>query len=1652
MNKTACLVCTCFLGLSQATVAGTVEVYRSSFEGTNGGWNADATWDPIGDWQRGVPHPGPAPLPAPCSLNAVGPAVAYDGAECWGTKLNACYTNANGTSFLRQTFDFTTVIHGTLSWREYRHIIASLGNDRGRLRINGDMVYEVPFDNLPSDGWEPQSVDLTPYGGLASVEIVFEFFATSSINAPGWYIDDVRITSLVDPNPGDVGVLLEDTPDPIVNVGDPVVYTITVINHSNASASDVAVNGTLDASLVFNAALSDPAVTHDGSGSGGSFSIAVGSMPPFSVQVFEVGANTTQLGSVSTSVNASADESDPNLANNSAVQKTEVALITDIAVALGSDQSPVITLMGYSYLLNVGNLGPSNASSVAWSLALPTGVTFLSSSDGVHDGSPTGGMVTGKLPALLAGANEIVTVNVRPNASSPSELTASASASVTSPDETDPDASNNEASLILRHVPSAEPFSRVLFATGGMEDFVVGKPLPTAHPPGLPDRRYGFFDKPYVSPNGQTWGVHAFLEFNTTPPTPNNDEVVVIVSPTGAETAVYEGVTPVPGGTESVSSIHPKLSVNDAGCYTLRADASTSRHDIILRGCGANAAGAGSLAVVARQGQPIPGDPLGRNYSFLLREAQLDNNGVVRFMGRALQADQTTDDMILETPNDGASVSVLLREAVSIPTGQAGGATNPWDEWKNEFQDRTGQYVSGDGLTTLLRGDTTAATTSDDVLTLNNHVVLQEGQVLADFVTSISDPARGMYLAPNGDWYARGTNIDGTEWVVRNGEIIARSGDPVFPGSDIRWASNDTTFAVFHVVAGDVNGNYVIGGQIVDPAAPSETSAGFTPPPEALVLNGEIILVRTGDPIDIDGNGLFDHNPTIFQFDPDGAVFLADGTLVFGAFVAVPLDVAAATATTTTTSDPVIANIKVLNLSGACCLGGVVCFDDVLEFDCAKSGGQHFAGRRCADVPCGLGACCVVQYGGAVAGDPTGVRCEETTAAECLSDSLNEYKGDGTRCEEVTCGGACCIEEPPPSVVAGVPFDPCLQAFTRPDCETFPGDYQGDGTVCGGVLCNFCASDADCDDGDQCNGQERCILPSVAGGGGYCVNGVPPEIDDGVDCTIDECDPATGNVTHTPNNAACDDGDPCNGREVCNPKLGCVPGTPPTCDDSIDCTNDSCDKNHPSADPKTGCVNVKNDAKCVSPIDCVTGRCLALESGSGCVFSTDDTRCLDENRCTTNERCDINLGCLSDPVNCDDGKSCTIDTCDPVVGCLNGADHTRCNDGVDCTVDLCRPANPASDPVTGCLSTPDDGLCPTTDLCVPRRCDLTRGCQDEPRECPSDGDPCTREFCDPGTGECVQETICGACCREGQPCIDRVTVAQCSGPDDTFMGLGTTCETAPCGACCDPDTGACADGVTELACAQARKIFHGPGSNCAQETCTGACCDPGFNDGACYDNRTAEECAAIDDDAIFMGVDTDCDSVPCGACCDPATSDRPQSCLDAATAEFCEALKFVYAGDQTLCANDPCRGACCLSDGRCIVTAPEDCAGDFRGNGTACDELNPPCEPFTGGACCLEDGLCFDGATRETCVGSLFGVYQGDGVLCASVLCPVNGVSPADINEDGDVDMLDVAIINNFFGRSVKPGSPGERADIDGNGRVDDDDWALFARGLTGPR
>ncbi len=443
--------------------------------------------------------------------------------------------------------------------------------------------------------------------------------------------------------------------------------------------------------------------------------------------------------------------------------------------------------------------------------------------------------------------------------------------------------------------------------------------------------------------------------------------------------------------------------------------------------------------------------------------------------------------------------------------------------------------------------------------------------------------------------------------------------------------------------------------------------------------------------------------------------------------------------------------------------------------------------------------------------------CDLAAGGTCVHTPDDASCDDGNPCTTDACDATTGCTH---TAIAG-----CAACATDSDCD--------DGVACTVDTCDVatgtCAntpSDMACDDGDACNGIETC--DAVAG----CQAGTAVSCDDGISCTNDACDPATGACSHLADDTQCDDGNPCNGTETCDAAAGCQAGTPVNCDDGVACTVDSCDP------ASGGCIHTPDDSVCdngnacdgiemCDGTQCVTKpgtvpgcgngileACEECDDGNnidhdGCSATcliescTADAQCDDGNVCTT-DTCGYVAGCIysnNDGVSCDDGDACTTGTtCSS--GQCGGGTSVVCNDGIDCTTDSC-------DPVVGCVATENDAACDDGNPCTTNLCDATSGCLtqnvadgtscDDGDACTTgttctagvcaggtpvtcdDGNACTADTCDPVNG-CVFTPTPGVACDDGDPCTN---ADQCQ-QDGSCAGnpiQGGSCGTAPTKVC-----------------------------------------------------------------------------------------------------------------------------------------------------------------------------------------------------------------------------------------------------------------------------
>ncbi|MCP4198258.1 MAG: hypothetical protein GY762_13995 [Proteobacteria bacterium] len=639
---------------------------------------------------------------------------------------------------------------------------------------------------------------------------------------------------------------------------------------------------------------------------------------------------------------------------------------------------------------------------------------------------------------------------------------------------------------------------------------------------------------------------------------------------------------------------------------------------------------------------------------------------------------------------------------------------------------------------------------------------------------------------------------------------------------------------------------------------------------------------------------------------------------------------------------------------------GAACTQDG---DCA-SGDCDMSGAGTLEWPAGRGLCTCASHDDC--GSGVCVSPEGGGDGVCGPSYCNGFK-------VCTCSGGCVDWDMDPSDDnVRTPFEFCAAQGVVPNCCDFeypgtPGVEAGQVGYCSNSnACVNCRNDADCVDNNPCTESEGCNATS-----GLCNSGTPVDCDDGDFCNgIEVCDPTDN------------DGDPCHA----SPAL--------VCDDENDCTDDSCDN-------ATGCVYDALDTpdECCMPT--VPGT---YDDGLQC---TDDT-CPEPVNPTLgpfspmHEYHDYNAPnpdlfpgtcCYDSWPDCSDDNACTVDTCcnpvsaaDPVCGgvtsweCAYEADLTVpgcCEVPADCTPIACKVAS-----------------------CVDYQCQyandgsLGAACCDEDADCTSALGPCEAGHCDTNSGQCYytgpSDPPPPGCCNATNPCFDG-DLADCIEPVccDTWNivnGIPPECATADPWTCVDApvhgSVGCCDD---DSDCVSANPCLAGTCGAVNPNECSydvrpdtdpefsdyNCCVNPGgVDDVYCQEASDTNNCTTNNCNADYTCSNTPTAPTPAG-CCTGATVDSDcnplnNDCLQAYCDIYNNCQVSVFNASSECCAvvaDCPAPGGTrpCLESRDCDLTGDElsnanygHCVLAAFVDGTECD---------SGDACYSK--LCDDQATEE---------------------------------------------------------------------------------------
>jgi hypothetical protein len=570
---------------------------------------------------------------------------------------------------------------------------------------------------------------------------------------------------------------------------------------------------------------------------------------------------------------------------------------------------------------------------------------------------------------------------------------------------------------------------------------------------------------------------------------------------------------------------------------------------------------------------------------------------------------------------------------------------------------------------------------------------------------------------------------------------------------------------------------------------------------------------------------------------------------------------------------------------------------------------------------------CDDQNGCTVDTCTVGVGCEHQTLSDTGAGTCDDTDPCSTddHCEDGVCVGSCQCTTDEDCAEQGLPA--ALPACHERRCIDYACTTLWDPAVAGKA----------CEDGDACTTGEVCEGGSCGGGQAKVCDEAPG------DCLAGYCDPTSGNCGTAPIAAG----------------TGCSDSNPCTLDDNCDGSG-SCQGEAVDCGPFAGACHASS---------CVGGACVVtVLSGNPC----DDLIAG-----TLADACDaagvcaglwdvVGHPCAND-LDCDDGLSCTLESCTGEAECIYTVKEGACAIGGACyeTGELnpsnaCQACQPPKEKRAWSLVG-----CPGSDQCIDGTCLPEVGCVgilDDTNPC-SDGDPCTSgDHCEEGScvfskpcpckvdSDCTGAPTCTALKCEDYDCVPYPDPAQEGAPcdDGSYCTVNDSCQAG----------GAC--GGTPRDCSAA-----GQGDCMA-----GVCDDPAA---ACLQKPVADSLGCSDGDPC-----TEEDLCAAGVCIG-----TPVDCseLDA------DCTEGVCTGGS--CVPEPVSGPCddgnpCTANDLCVISV---CGGTWDEalcacmTDTDCDELDGPCAE---GVC--KDGACFvDGAP-------FVGEICDDGNLCTSTdVCTGDG-------------------------------------------------------------
>jgi len=408
-----------------------------------------------------------------------------------------------------------------------------------------------------------------------------------------------------------------------------------------------------------------------------------------------------------------------------------------------------------------------------------------------------------------------------------------------------------------------------------------------------------------------------------------------------------------------------------------------------------------------------------------------------------------------------------------------------------------------------------------------------------------------------------------------------------------------------------------------------------------------------------------------------------------------------------------------------------------------------------------------------------------------------------------------------------------------------------------------CTINADCDDGNLCNGIETCNM-------GQCQAGTALNCNDLNVCTTDSCVPASG-CAHVNNTSACDDGLTCTTGDACSG--GACTGSPVICDDGVACTVDTCVEGSGcqsvSSCPGGGSCNAQTGLCTAALMECSPATIMAGSSSTAdLIVVLSNLGGLDPVRgyqtqisiARTSGTGTVSVGCPGG-VAIDDVRPDYLyfNSPDdfPATNCgLRRASAALLSGGVTVgptpvylasyTLTTSADATAGSTFAISLDAAPGSSLVDTSgqslDVDLGPACTLTIASCATSADC-DDGNPCTVDTCDLSLGCQYAPGNAGSVCRPSS--------GACDAPE-TCTGASATCPAdlpQPDGTSCDDGNGCTtADSCQSGSCVAGTPVVCNDNNSCTDDACipaTGLCAYVANDANACTDGDvcTTDACS-----------------------------------------------------------------------------------------------------------------------------------------------------------------------------------------------------------------